>query len=107
MMNVIRERVLSGITPYVDFYQHRDLISFCVDSECFEDMEEMEENGNAAADFSEVIVVVEKQWLFDLMRVEGTKNPLRYLQEEYTSDDSYNWFLEAKAAGKIVLVGFH
>ena len=106
-MNVVRERVLEGINPYVDFSLHRDLISFCVDSECFEDMDEIEENENVASDFNEVIVVVEKQWLFNLMRVEGTKNPLRYLQEEYTSDDSYEWFLEAKAAGKIVLVGFH
>ena len=106
-MNVIRERVLEGISPYVDFYLHRDLISFCVDSECFEDAEEMEENENASADFNEVIVVVEKQWLFNLMRVEGIKNPLRYLQEEYTSTDSYEWFSEAKAAGKVVLVGFH
>lgn len=106
-MNVIRERVLEGISPYVDFYLHRDLISFCVDSECFEDAEEMEENENAAADFNEVIVIVEKQWLFDQMRREGVANPLLYLQEEYVSGDSYEWFIEAKAAGKVVLVGFH
>lgn len=107
-MNAIRERILSGITPYLDFSQHKDLISFCVSSECFEDWEEMEENGGTAvADFSEVVVIVEKEWLFNQMTHEGIGNPLNYLQEEYVSDDSYEWFVEAKRQGKIVLVGFN
>lgn len=36
-MNTVRERVLIGITPYLEFPEHKDLISFCIDSELFED----------------------------------------------------------------------
>lgn len=107
-MNTVRGRVLKDIKPYMDFSEHKDLISFCIDSECFEDWDEMDKYyGLSVADFNEVIVVVEKEWLFNLMRHEGVSNPLNYLREEYVSDDSYKWFIEAKAQGKIVLVGFN
>lgn len=107
-MNAVRERVLMGITPYLELSEHKDLISFCIDGECFEDSDEIEENaGNSVADFSEVIVIVEKDWLFNQMRHEGIENPLNYLREEYVSDDSYEWFIEAKGQGKVVLVGFN
>ena len=43
-MNAVRERVLIGITPYLEFPEHKDLISFCIDSELFEDWDEVEEN---------------------------------------------------------------
>ena len=107
-MNVIKQRILNEMKPYKDFYLHKDLISFCVDSECFEDWGEiMEKNdGYPMADFSELTVVVEKDWLFSFMRTNSINNPLDYLQNEYTSDDSYEWFLAAKEAGKVVLVGF-
>lgn len=107
-MNAVRERILIDLQPYSEFAQHKDLISFCVCSECFEDWEEVEENyGNACADFSELIVIVEKEWLFDYMRKNGIENPLNYLMNEYTSDDSYEWFINAKELAKVVLVGFH
>lgn len=107
-MNTVRERILIGIKPYLDFSQHKDLISFCVSSECFEDWEEIEENyGNACADFNELIVVVEKEWLFEHMKMNGIENPLDYLQNEYISDDSYEWFVNAKEADKVVIVGFN
>ena len=95
-------------SKYLEFPEHKDLISFCIDSELFEDWDEVEENeGNAVADFNEVIVIVEKEWLFNQMKHEGIDNPLKYLQEEYVSDDSYNWFIKAKRQGKVVLVGFN
>ena len=107
-MNAVRERILIGMTPYSEFSQHKDLIAFCVDSECFEDWNETEENnGNKVADFNEAVVVVEKEWLFDRMKREGIDDPLAYLQEEYTSDDSYEWFIDAKEQDKVVLVGFN
>lgn len=107
-MNAVRERVLMGITPYLALSEHKDLISFCIDGECFEDSDEIEENnGNSVADFNEVVVIVEKDWLFEQMRQEGIENPLNYLREEYVSDDSYEWFIEAKGQGKVVLVGFN
>ena len=40
-MNAVRERVLIGITPYLEFPEHNDLISFCIDSELFEDWDEV------------------------------------------------------------------
>lgn len=100
-MNIVRERILLGITEYKEFAEHKDLISFCVCSECFMDCED-EDNG-IEADFSEVIVIVEKDWLFDYMAME---NPLEYLQNEYTSDDSIDWFDEAIRHNKVVMVGF-
>ena len=107
-MNTVRERILIGIKPYLKFAEHRDLISFCVCSECFEDWEEVEENnGNGCADFSELIVIVDKEWLFNYMKKDGIENPLDYLQNEYTSDDSYDWFMDAKETGNIVLVSFN
>ena len=107
-MNNVRERILLGIKPYTAFSEHRDLISFCVDSECFEDWEEVEENGGVpVSDFNELIVIVEKEWLFNQMEEDEIKDGLKYLQEEYTSEDSYEWFIEAKEQGKIVLVGFN
>lgn len=101
-MNVVRERILFGIKQYKEFAEHKDLIAFCVCSECFMDYED--ENNGIEADFNEVIVVVEKEWLFNYMDM---KNPLEYLQNEYTSDDSIDWFDEAVRRNKVVMVGFN
>ena len=101
-MNAVRERILIDMTPYKNFSEHKDLISFCVSSESFMDYED-EDNG-IKADFNEVIVIVEKDWLFNYMDVE---NPLHYLQNEYTSEDSIDWFDEALRQNKVVIVGFN
>lgn len=107
-MNTIRERILVGMKNYANFSNHKDLIAFCVSSDCFEDWDEVEENGgNHCADFSELIVIVEKDWLFTQMKNEGIEEPLAFLQNEYTSDDSYEWFFKAKAAAMIVCVTFN
>lgn len=107
-MNVVRERILIGIKPYLAFAEHKDLISFCVPSDVFEDYEDIDENnGEPCADFNELIVVVEKDWLFNQIRSEGIDNPLNYLQTEYSSDDGYEWFVEAKSLGKVVVVAFN
>lgn len=57
-MNKVRERILNDLTPYSDFSEHKDLISFYVSSECFEDWED--EDNWTEADFSELLVIVEK-----------------------------------------------
>lgn len=101
-MNAIRQRILIDITSYASLSEHKDLISFCVPSECFIDYEDL--NNGIKADFNELIVIVEKDWLFDFMDME---NPLEYLQAEYTSDDSINWFDEALRHNKVVMVGFN
>jgi len=101
-MNVVRERVLLSITDFKEYAEHKDLISFVVCSESFMDWED-EANG-IEADFAEVIVVVEKDWLFDYM---GIENPREYLQNEYTSDDSIDWFDEALRQNKVLMVSFN
>ena len=99
-MNIIRERIITNMPSYLDFAKHKDLIAFCVCSECLttckdEDIE---------PDFDEIVVAVEKDWLFDYMQME---NPLEYLQNEYTSDDSINWFNAALEQNKIAMIEFN
>lgn len=104
-MNAVRKRVLEDMKPYMEFAQHKDLIAFTVGADYFsydcENDEELE------ADFCEVIVAVEKDWLFTIMLKEEIENPLDYLQNEYTWDDSFVWFENAKANGKVVTVEFN
>ena len=55
-MNVIRERILSGLKPFnYEFIDSKDLRAFYVDSECFE-----ENNDEPLADFNEIMIIVEK-----------------------------------------------
>lgn len=103
-MNTVRKRVLEDIKPYIDFWKHKDLIAFTVGSEYF--TYNSETDTELEADFTEILVVVEKDWLFDYMIEEDIKNPLEYLQNEYTWDDSINWFENAKKEGKILTIEF-
>ena len=106
-MNPVRERILIGIKPY-QISEHKDLAAFCVDSEEFEDWDEVEENnGDLVSDFCELICIVEKDWLYNKIREELNEEPLHYLRDVYTSDDSYDWFIDAKEQGKLVMVGFN
>lgn len=110
-MNKVRERILKEVTEakYQDYEKHRDLISFCVCDDYFgynADTDEEEES-----DFDEVIVVVEKDWLFNLIkRTEDFRTDdevLKFLQEEYTSDDSIMWYYDALRKHKVVMVDFN
>lgn len=101
-MNVIRERILMSITKYKDYTKYRDLIAFGVSADRFIDWED-EENGTIP-DFDELVVIVEKNWLFRYM---GVEDPLDYLQNEYTDDDSIDWFDEALRHNKVVMVAFN
>lgn len=104
-MNAVRERVLEDMKPYLDFAQHKDLIAITIGADYFSyDCESDEE---LEADFCEVIVAVEKDWLFTIMLKEGIENPLDYLQNEYTWDDSFVWFYNAKVNGKVAVVEFN
>ena len=110
-MNPVRERILDQVSDavYTDFSEHKDLIAFTVCSGYFEynpDTDTDEES-----DFSELSVVVEKEWLFHFVKAKfdfKTDEEVRkYLQEEYTSDDSSEWYDEAIAANKVVMVNFN
>ena len=104
-MNKVRERILASIEPYMDFAKHKDLIAFCVCDEylCYD----VDSDSETETDFSELVVVVEKDWLFDYMRKDGIENPLDYLQNEYISDDSIVWFDNAVIQRKVVMVDFN
>lgn len=104
-MNKIRKRLLENITPYRDFEKHKDLIAFVVCGEYFS--YDYETDTELELDFDEVVVAVEKDWLFDLMRNDDIDNPLDYLQNEYTSDDSFSWFQQANIECKIVMIEFN
>ena len=104
-MNKVRERVLEGMNPYLDFAKHKDLIAITIGAEYFtydcENDEELE------TDFGEVIAAIEKDWLFGIMLQEDIEDPLDYLQNEYTLDDSWPWFESAKENGKVAVIEFN
>lgn len=103
-MNKVREKIVNGIEPYVDFAEHKDLIAFTVGADYF--TYDYETDEELEADFEEFVAVVEKDWLFNHMRMGGVENPLDYLKNEYVWDDSYEWFNNAKTLGKLVVVSF-
>lgn len=111
-MNKVRERILKEVenANYVDFSKHKDLIAFCACDEFFGwnpvTCEEEE------TDFNELIVVVEKDWLFNHIKM-GNRDIVtdedvrKFLQEEYTSDDSGEWYDVAIMENKVVMVDFN
>lgn len=103
-MNAIREAILMDVAKnqYRDFDKYNDMIGFVVGAECFED-----EDVDRYADFAELEVIVERPWLFSKMLAEGIANPRAYLREEYTSDDSYEWYADGIRERKVVMVAFN
>lgn len=86
-MNKVRERILKEISEakYQDYEKHRDLISFCVCDDYFgynADTNEEEES-----DFDEVIVVVEKDWLFDLIKRTEDFRTISDLRKKYMNKE--------------------
>ena len=64
------------------------------------------------ADFNEIVVIVEKDWLYDYMKtmdsdIKTDADCLKYLKNEYTSDDSYGWYSQAVLENKIVMIDFN
>ena len=104
-MNEVRAKVLEDIKSYTEFAEHKDLVAFTVGADYF--TYDYETDEELKADFYEVIAVVEKDWLFEQMKKDDIDNPLDYLQNEYTWDDSIEWFEYAKINGKIVAVDFN
>ena len=94
IMDFYYDGVLEVSTPLVAFKVSGD--SFYCD---FEENDEI-------VDFEELTVIVERQWLFNNMRGYGIDDPLTYLQEEYTSDDSKQWFDEGVVNHKVVAISF-
>lgn len=103
-MNAVRKKAMEDLEPYVDFAKHKDLIAITVGADYF--TYDYETDSELEADFSELVVAIEKDWLVESMIKDGIENPIEYLQNEYTWDDSFIWFENAKVAGKIAVVEF-
>ena len=103
-MNAVRKKVMTDIKPYLDFGKHKDLVAITIGADYF--TYDWEIDTDLVADFYEVVVGVEKEWLFNQMVEEGIDDPLDYLQNEYTWDDSITWFDNAKIDGKIAMIEF-
>lgn len=99
--DLIRKEIADDIPTYRNYSDHKDLISFCVCSEYFTD----------DANFNELIVVVEKRWLFNLIKetqnLKTDSEVRKFLQEEYTSEESKEWYDEAILNSKIVSISFN
>lgn len=104
-MNRVRAKVMEDMKPHTAFAEHRDLIAITVGAEYY--TYDHETDTELEADFEEVVVAVEKDWLFKYMKEDGIENPLEYLQDEYTWDDSVAWFEVAKTEGKVVVIEFN
>ena len=104
-MNKVRQRVLENMKPYLDFAKHKDLIAMSIGAYYFS--YDGETDTELEADFVEIVAAVEKDWLFDIMTKEEIENPLDYLQNEYTWDDSFAWFENAKTNGKVAVIEFN
>lgn len=110
-LNSIRERVIMAVTESCrnfPFSEHPDLICFNVDAEEFTDFEDA--NEGIEPDFNEVICIVDRDWLFHYMIMTGCGNTpekcRKFLKEEYTSEDSAEWFDNAVSDNKIAMVNF-
>lgn len=93
-----------------NFSEHKDLIAFCICSgylERYDPDTDLDEE----SDFSELLVAVEKDWLFSFMKeslhLETDEEARKYLQDEYTSDDSIIWYNKALEDKKIVMINFN
>ena len=108
----IRKAIEDLLNPYLDYYKHNDLISFVIGRE---DTKQLYNESDAEylsldeyeqlVDFEEMIVFVEKDWLFDYMYSCGIFNPREFLREEYVSE-GVDWFLRANEVNKVVHIWF-
>lgn len=100
-MNIVREKILANMPLYA-FDECKDLTTFSVGAEYFT----YDTDGELEADFEYIVVTVEKEWLFNYMKMHGVENPFDYLNNVYIWDESYGWFINAKALGKVASVEF-
>lgn len=111
-MNKVRERILNEVKNfyYQDFSLHKDLTVFSVCNGYYEwNPDTYTED---VADFNELLVVVEKDWLYNRIKMENDnivtdEDVQQFLQNEYTSDDSSDWYDAALMERKIVMVDFN
>jgi len=90
--------------PYLDFSKHKDLLALVVCSDFFCGPDEQ-------SDFEEVVFAVEKDWLVNYLNCEhvdwNEENVRCWLQEEYTSYDSFQIYEAALKDNAIVMIDFN
>ena len=107
-MNPVRQRILLDVNQSLrqyPYHKHPDIVMISVSAEWFDDIED--EQDDIKPDFNEVIVGIDKKWLWKQMKSEGITKPRAYLVNNYTNDDSGNWFDEANRNQKIAYIGFN
>jgi len=83
---------------YVEFGEHKDLKGLCC---CGEDFGEPHE-----VDFEELVFIVPLDWLMNYTEM-SNEELTRWLNEEYTGEDSKPIFDQALRERKIVMVDFN
>ena len=112
ILNPVRKRILDQVSNAysTNFSEHKDLIAFCICSGYLE-RDDPDTDLDEESDFSELLVAVEKDWLFSFMKeslhLETDEEARKYLQDEYTSDDSIIWYNKALEDKKIVMINFN
>ena len=92
-----KNKILSRIKECGSYREFNDLVAFSVGATylCIEE-----------TSFQEIVVAVEKEYLFHLMQEQVIEDPIDYLKNEYTWDDSIIWFERAAEDGKIAVTEF-
>lgn len=108
MTSEVQDRILLGIStcPYADWAAHKDFINLTVPVEVFLDITESEDDSFDPG-FNELLVFIEKEWLFEKMRKEGIEDPHKFLCEEYDSENAINWYEDALSARKVAMISFN
>lgn len=101
MRNKIREKVEKEIPLYNGDRNKANHAGFYLDASFFEKSKE-----EGSADFKELLIIVEKSWLFRLMRKSRIRYPELYLTKAYTPEDAVKWYKAACKEQKIVSVRF-
>lgn len=117
--NIVRTAIRKSKEPYTGETECEELFEFSVCIEYFRGIVEyyIEENNLQAeydldkdfenlCDIDAVSFIVPKVWLLDHLKQEGIKDAVNYLLNEYTSDDSIEWYEAANKAGMIYAVVF-
>ena len=101
-MNKIRKQILDEWKehPYLYFANHPDMKALCV---CSGDIGEDDE-----VDFDEIIFAVPTEWRFGVVAREFEIKDVQYwLENEYTSDESYIIFQMAMEQNQIMMLEFN
>lgn len=117
--DIVKSAIRKSIPEYEEGsnIESNNLIGFYVCVEYFEGIVEayiesiVEFDGDIEhimdeAKFDSVMFIVPKKWLKNYLKNSGIENPKDYLINEYTSDDSIEWYEEAIKQKQIVAVSF-